>query len=49
MRGWQRGGGEVGAVGFDGVVEVLREWVVDDADLRDLCARAQGAIRIWIF
>lgn len=32
MRGWDAGGGEVGALGVDGVVEVLGEGVVDDAD-----------------
>ncbi len=32
MGGWDGGGGEVGAVAADGVVEVLGEGVVDDAD-----------------
>lgn len=32
MRGGDAGGGEVGAFAVDGVVEVLGEGVVDDAD-----------------
>ena len=32
---WDRGGGEEGPLVADRVVEVLREGVVDDANLRD--------------
>ena len=49
MRGWEGGGGEVGAVGFDGVVEMLGEGVVDDADLRDLRCGRGLTVRFLVF